>query len=105
MSLKLFFSTGESLRQNLPVITLLVLPSTFNPLLPFPRLGELGWQFEDTQHHPGTGPISQIPLEERPLDEALVEYCSGLCQAVMAHGASDPQHPQGTDSVPLHPSH
>lgn len=29
----------------------------------------------------------------------------GLCQAVMVHGPSDPQHPQGADPVPLHPNH
>lgn len=84
------------------MITLLVLASTYKPALPFPKLGELGWQDKDTQQDPGTGPISQILLQERPLDGALMKYCSGLCQAVVAHGASEPQHPQGADSVPLH---
>lgn len=84
------------------MITLLVLASTYNPALPFPKLEELGWQDKDTQHDAGTDPISQILLQERPLDGALMKYCSALCQTVVAHGASDPQHPQGADSVPLH---
>lgn len=93
MTLKLLFSTRETLRQSLPVITLLILPSTYSPPLPFPKLEELGWQDKDTQHDPSTAPkFSQILLEERPLDGALMQYCSGLCQAVLA---SHPQHPRG----------
>lgn len=74
------------------MLTLHVLPPTCSPSSPFPKLEELD---KDTQHGPGTGLSSQILLEERPLDEALMKYCSGLCQAVMD---SDPQHPQGADS-------